>query len=264
VAIVNPFGFEIMSKGYDGDNIESVKELQDLFRVLIDQGLKIVVVPNDQPWGTPEIIKQIVSSMTSEEKKSIAVAPSIKEDPRYLKYFAFYADFLVTVEGGMGHLGYALRKQMVIISRLSLRPKWVPWWFGQNQRIIFTSDVSKQVKHLLDEDAIKGAEPNQELDLEGNGFAKEFSYLPIHGNTIDKTVVSDIVVDRKDDVPGGIDFNLDLLQLEVQGQDFDFQLPGENKEVKDIQIDSGLLPIILNVSPIADLPVVLGVTAESR
>ena len=57
--------------------------------------------------------------------------------------------------------------------------------------------------------------------------------------------------------PGGIDFNLDLLDLETQGQGGRFNLPNSQRNFENIHIDNGLLPIITNVTPITDLQSVL-------
>jgi len=63
--------------------------------------------------------------------------------------------------------------------------------------------------------------------------------------------------------PGGIDFNLDLLEIEIQGQGRDFNLPKTDGNFERIRIDEGLLPVIINITPITNLPVVLG-TVESE
>jgi hypothetical protein len=57
--------------------------------------------------------------------------------------------------------------------------------------------------------------------------------------------------------PGGIDFNLDLLELEIQGQDANFKLPINNINFENIHID-GLMPVIINITPITNLPIILG------
>jgi predicted unusual protein kinase regulating ubiquinone biosynthesis (AarF/ABC1/UbiB family) len=61
--------------------------------------------------------------------------------------------------------------------------------------------------------------------------------------------------------PGGIDFNPNLLELQIEGEDSDFNLPINNTNLEQIHID-GLLPVIMNITPITNLPVILG-TAES-
>jgi hypothetical protein len=68
--------------------------------------------------------------------------------------------------------------------------------------------------------------------------------------------------------PGGIDFNLDLLELEIPGQGSNFNLPfgsaqGEpniDHNFEYIHINDGLMPVIINITPIpaANLPLILG------
>jgi hypothetical protein len=59
--------------------------------------------------------------------------------------------------------------------------------------------------------------------------------------------------------PGGIDFNLDLLELEIQGQGGNLNLPNINQNFDHIQIDDGLLPVIINITPITTtIPMILG------
>ena len=57
--------------------------------------------------------------------------------------------------------------------------------------------------------------------------------------------------------PGGIDFNLDLLELENQGRGGNFNLPNLDRSLENIHIDNGLLPVIINVTPITSLQAVL-------
>ncbi len=57
--------------------------------------------------------------------------------------------------------------------------------------------------------------------------------------------------------PGGIDFNLDLLNLEIQGRGNDFNIPVKNLNFQQIHID-GLMPVIINITPITNLPLILG------
>ena len=63
--------------------------------------------------------------------------------------------------------------------------------------------------------------------------------------------------------PGGIDFNFDLLELEVHGQGGSFNLPDPGRNLEHIHIDNGLLPVIINVTPITtDLHVILGAAKQ--
>ena len=62
--------------------------------------------------------------------------------------------------------------------------------------------------------------------------------------------------------PGGIDFNLDLLKLEISRHRREtgrnFNLPDMNRSFEHIHIDNGLFPIIINITPITNLPAIFG------
>jgi len=49
---------------------------------------------------------------------------------------------------------------------------------------------------------------------------------------------------------GGIDFNLDLVEIKTLGEGMDFNLPGAERKNYSIHIDDGLLPIITNMIPL--------------
>jgi len=61
---------------------------------------------------------------------------------------------------------------------------------------------------------------------------------------------------------GGIDFNPNLLELQIQGEGLDLNLPISPGSPQEINIE-GLLPIIINITPIFNLPTILG-EAENK
>ncbi|MBP9853306.1 MAG: hypothetical protein KBD53_00385, partial [Candidatus Omnitrophica bacterium] len=64
--------------------------------------------------------------------------------------------------------------------------------------------------------------------------------------------------------PGGIDFNPDLLELEIQGQGQDFNLPDTEHNFKHIKIKNGLIPVIINITPITNLPLIIGAVENAE
>jgi hypothetical protein len=65
-------------------------------------------------------------------------------------------------------------------------------------------------------------------------------------------------VEAPEQNPGGIDFNLDLLELEVRGEGGNFNVQNINQNFEHIRIDRGLLPVINSITPITNLPLILG------
>jgi len=61
---------------------------------------------------------------------------------------------------------------------------------------------------------------------------------------------------------GGIDLNADFLKLEIQHKEEEIEFLIDEKMLKDIDI-KGLLPIIINVTPIENYPVIFGRSAPS-
>jgi hypothetical protein len=100
---------------------------------------------NGQSWGTKEIARELVDGMDEGDRKSIAIGPLPQEDPRYFKYFVSYADYLVTVEGGMMHFGYVLGKSMGVVLKPGAGPaKWIPRGISQNQTIVSGADAAAE------------------------------------------------------------------------------------------------------------------------
>ena len=56
---------------------------------------------------------------------------------------------------------------------------------------------------------------------------------------------------------GGIDFNPDLIDLELKGENIEFNIDID-QDLGDIKID-GLVPIIINVTPVQSLPMLFGI-----
>ena len=66
--------------------------------------------------------------------------------------------------------------------------------------------------------------------------------------------------EEKDDV-GGIDLTRKKINLETQGQGVEFNLPFDPNHLDQIPIN-GLTPVIFQITPITDLPLLLGLADE--
>ncbi len=61
--------------------------------------------------------------------------------------------------------------------------------------------------------------------------------------------------------PGGIDLNPDKIRFDRQGQPVDFNVPSNDALIQDYLNIEGFEPIIINITPITNIPLLLG-TAE--
>jgi len=65
---------------------------------------------------------------------------------------------------------------------------------------------------------------------------------------------------ERDDI-GGIDMNPNNLNLQTQGGRFDLKLPLNSIDLQNIRID-GFTPVIINVTPLTNLPLLLGLVDD--
>jgi len=70
-------------------------------------------------------------------------------------------------------------------------------------------------------------------------------------------------IESEDEPLGGIDLNPNNLDLQTQGEQFEFQLPAGAIDFQNIHID-GFTPVIINVAPLTNLPLLLGLVDEER
>jgi len=92
----------------------------------------------------------------------------------------------------------------------------------------------------------------------------EYDFLILDLSTADSAMLGDVASSPVQRNPGGIDFNLDILELEIQGQGREFNLPNVDRSFEHIRIDDGLLPIIINITPITNLPAILGANSSEE
>ena len=78
-----------------------------------------------------------------------------------------------------------------------------------------------------------------------------------------KAVVSDqlSVVSKVSDAPGGIDLNPVLLNLQIKRDGNGVPLPLPMQPIENMCID-GFLPVIINVTPVTNLPLLLGIADD--
>ena len=106
-----------------------------------------------------------------------------------------------------------------------------------------------------------------EPDWGGPGKFYDFLVMDlskIEGNIAGDEEISDPAADeRNDSSVGGIDLDLDLLEIEIQGDMMEMEILPNLEMMDPIHID-GLFPVIMNVTPVTNLPAILGAASEEE
>lgn len=153
IALVNPYGGIHWLKGYPPDRPEGlVVELSGL----VNEGYGVVLLPNGTPWGSGEAADRVLSRLPPAVRRRVVVAPdpaaadqdrdvALTERPelshadrtmRLFKYFTASADLVVTVEGWMAHLAYALGRPFRLVLQAQSGPlDWCPSSRSPRQRL---------------------------------------------------------------------------------------------------------------------------------
>ena len=169
VALVNPFGGSLPSKGFVA---RQAPLLAEEITGLVREGLFVVLLPNGTRWVDRDLVGRVLAPLDPDVRERVAVAPDPAElDPgarlvlgeraelayadrlmRLFKYFAAQADLIVTVEGWLSHLAYGLGRPF----RLMLMPHsqgyaWLPHGRGPNQRLVTTVSPASAVNYAAAE-----------------------------------------------------------------------------------------------------------------
>ncbi|HXJ77994.1 MAG TPA: hypothetical protein VMS64_04845 [Candidatus Methylomirabilis sp.] len=153
VALVNPFGGSGRTKGFLEQEALLVAEIE----ALVDEGYRVVLLPNGTAWGGPSAITGPLERLDPGIRAHVTVAPdpaesveaaqvALGERPelrygdkvmRLFKYFATYADLVVTVEGWLSHYAYNLgRPFRLFLAAGSFSLEWCPHGRSKRQRIV--------------------------------------------------------------------------------------------------------------------------------
>jgi len=169
MVLVNPFGGAAPTKGFiDQDHLLAAD-----IGGLIDEGYLAVVLPNGTPWGRREAVLAVLSHLDPQTRAFARVAPDpaetdgsemleLSERPdllypdrimRLFKYFATYADLVVTVEGWLAHLAYNLARPFrLFLAAGSFTPDWFPYGRGRAQRLV--TELSPRCRSAYSESAL--------------------------------------------------------------------------------------------------------------
>ena len=145
VVLFNPYGGETEEKGF----YRSYKARQDMIQLItemVQKGLKVIILPNATSWGNKKIAEELYGLLPEEIRQNCVVAPEPTDDPRMYKYFVTYADYILTVEGGMMHLSFNLGKPFsVILKAGGGRANWLPYGRTARQKYFENTDEIAQV-----------------------------------------------------------------------------------------------------------------------
>jgi hypothetical protein len=133
-------------------------------------------VPNGKGWGDLHQIEAIINCLPDNMRKYVVAVPILQiaqETIRRIKYFVYWADLVVTVEGWMMHFAYALGKPYrLLMATYSYPSEWHPHGCSANQkrwlpannkkhRFELTIPADKSIKppllHFPEKDLLKAA-----------------------------------------------------------------------------------------------------------
>src|SRR4030095_635507 len=134
IAIVNIFGGQNPMKGFTSGSFDW---LAQILQHLVDEGYGLVLVPNGDGWGGAEAIEAVRDRLDPHVRRCVLAAPILldaQENIRRLKYFVAWSDLVVTIEGWMMHLAYALGKRFrLLMAPYSYPSEWHPHGRSGNQ-----------------------------------------------------------------------------------------------------------------------------------
>lgn len=171
VAVVNPFGGREALKGYVA---ETLGGLTARIGALAAEGYYVVVLPNGTPWGTIAAAQAAVGALAPGERAHVAIGPDPAGDASVVAcpcaaglplpsashamriFFSFVAraDEVVTVEGWMVHVAYALGKSYRVLTPPYAIPQpWLPYGATVRQRVAAAVDTPAPTNAVQDDAA---------------------------------------------------------------------------------------------------------------
>jgi hypothetical protein len=134
IALVNVFGGQNPMKGFTPPGFE---RLAQILQHLVEEGYGLVLVPNGGGWGGADAIEAVRDCLDPPVRSytiAAPILPNAQENMRQLKYFVAWSDLVVTIEGWMMHLAYALGKPFrLLMAPYSSPSEWHPHGRSKNQ-----------------------------------------------------------------------------------------------------------------------------------
>jgi len=136
VVAFNPYGGRFEMKGFGRNKVDR-EELTEVIESIIKKGYKVIILPNGKPWGQKKLADQLVNKIPERERKSVIVAEEPSQDPLMFSHIVGRADYVISVEGGLGHTAFILGKPLgVLLRRGSGHSAWIPFARSMDQGVI--------------------------------------------------------------------------------------------------------------------------------
>ena len=143
--IFNGFGGTFASKG-----IVSAYLFANSMEQAILKGYFVLLTPNHQPWGSVDKAQRILELVKPKLRPYVLIAPYTPGNDLFYARLIKRAAFVLTVEGGLVHLAYALGKQMgvMFVTHSGDLLDWFPQGAGPNQFAIHVAWGALLSTHL--------------------------------------------------------------------------------------------------------------------
>lgn len=152
VVLLNGFAGESERKGIP-NTPEGQAQFVSYIKDLVSAKYFVVLTPNDQPYGSVEVLNNIIEKLPPSALDFVWIAPSPAKTGLSLKWWVAQSDAVITVEGGMMHLAYSLGKPLIAIESndgSTTVKYWLSVAAGGNQKAMNPSrPLAQQIKHIL-------------------------------------------------------------------------------------------------------------------
>jgi hypothetical protein len=227
VVLFNPYGGEAEPKGFMRSD-EDRERMAQVVSEIVSRGYKVVIVPNGTAWGTKIIADDFLNSLPDDIHRHCVVSQEPSADARLIKYYVGFADYVLTVEGGMMHLAYNIGKPFsVLMMAGSGKVKWIPYGRSLRQGVI--QDVG--------------------------GFFGEYQGARSAGN--------DAAALAGEMLKGGVDFDTTRMALAVQNSVNSVKFPIGSDSFRRFGRVDGFTPVIVDVSPTVDISRFLNIAVKA-
>jgi len=272
-------------KFFEENEEQFVGDMREVLSVSPRIYIVVIIYSSEEEQISSDEIRQIYQSTISHERFQLSIAV-------HQRWVDFYIVMNRVVEAfkddGLFNDFYKLfrMRHKNLFTKGNIYNLTTEFWavFYYNVLIIayvsgITEDLNASFEELrerivkeLDDDLVRdvfeifeGIKSDVEQEVEED--LRSIEALGLHhelGWQVGNAAGSPIQATTDDDVvPGGIDMNPNILNLQTQGGRFDLKIPLNFIDLQNIRID-GFTPVIINVAPLTNLPLLLGLVEETE